>query len=47
MNVAPLDPYYHWLGIPAAQRPPRPHELLGVDETETDPSVIAAAAEKR
>jgi len=39
-----LDPYYRWLGIPAAEQPANHYRLLGLTVFESDPEVIEAAA---
>jgi serine/threonine protein kinase/WD40 repeat protein/formylglycine-generating enzyme required for sulfatase activity len=44
---APFDPYYKWLGIPAAEQPPNCYRLLGIREFEDDPDVIETAADQR
>ena len=45
--AAEFDPYYEWLGIPPAEQPPNHYRLLGVTLFESDPDVIAHAAEQR
>lgn len=42
-----FDPYHKWLGIPPAEQPPNHYRLLGVTLFESDPDVIAHAAEQR
>lgn len=42
-----FDPYHKWLGIPPADQPPNHYRLLGVTLFESDPDVIAHAAEQR
>jgi len=42
-----FDPYYKWLGIPPAEQPPNHYRLLGVTLFESDPDVIANAADQR
>lgn len=42
-----FDPYYKWLGIPGDEQPPSHYRLLGLREFESDPEVIAAAAERQ
>ncbi len=42
-----FDPYHKWLGIPPAEQPPNHYRLLGVTLFESDPDVIANAAEQR
>ena len=42
-----FDPYYQWLGIPTAEQPPNHYRLLGVSLFESNPDVIANAAEQR
>lgn len=42
-----FDPYHKWLGIPPAEQPPNYYRLLGVTLFESDPDVIAYAAEQR
>ena len=41
------DAYTKWLNIPPGPRPPKPHELLGIDPGVTDPGAIDAAAAKQ
>ncbi len=42
-----FDPYYKWLAIPPDEQPPHYYRLLGVQRFETDPDVIATAADQR
>lgn len=42
-----FDPYYIWLGIPREEQPPDHYRLLGIRKLETNPDVIANAAEQR
>ena len=42
-----LDEYESVLGIPPGPRPPNHYELLGLELFESNPSVIAAAADGR
>ena len=42
-----FDPYYKWLGIPPEDQPPHHYRLLGISLFESDPDVIANAAEQR
>jgi antitoxin component YwqK of YwqJK toxin-antitoxin module len=42
-----FNPYYKWLGIPLKDQPPHYYRLLGIEVFETDPEVIALAAEQR
>jgi len=42
-----FDPYHRWLGIPRRHQPPDHYRLLGVDRFESDPEVIADAAERQ
>jgi len=44
---APFDPYAQWLGIPAAEQPPDYYRLLGVQQFESEPAVLARAADER
>src|SRR5262245_41631709 len=39
-----FDPYYQWLGIPAAEQPPNHYRLLGLSLFENDPRIIDQAA---
>jgi hypothetical protein len=43
----PLNPYHKWLGIPLKDQPPDHYRLLGVERFESDPDVIANAADQR
>ena len=43
----PFDPYYQWLGIPAKDQPPNHYRLLGLDDFESNPDVIEAAADRQ
>lgn len=45
--AAPFDPYHRWLGIPPEQQPPDHYTLLGIDQFESAPEVIEAAADQR
>ena len=42
-----FDPYRIWLGIPADEQPPNHYHLLGVGLFESDPEVIANAADRQ
>ncbi len=42
-----FDPYHKWLGIPPEDQPPSYYRLLGLKEFETDPDVIASAADRQ
>ncbi len=42
----PFDPYYNWLGIPAAEQPPHYYRLLGLAPLESNPTVIEHAADR-
>lgn len=42
-----FDPYRKWLGIPPAEQPPHHYRLLGLALFESDPDVIANAADAR
>jgi len=42
-----FDPYHKWLGIPPDQQPASHYRLLGIEDFETDPDVIEAAAERQ
>jgi hypothetical protein len=46
-NGANFDPYLTWLGIRDPQRPPNHYRLLGLEIFESDPEVIAAAADRQ
>ena len=42
-----LDPYHKWLGIPPDEQPPNYYRLLGIGLYESDPEVVAYAADAR
>jgi hypothetical protein len=42
-----FDPYLRWLGIRDPERPPNHYRLLGIDVFESDPDVIATAADRQ
>lgn len=42
-----FDPYLYWLGIRDPLRPPSHYRLLGVDLFESDPEVLANAADRQ
>src|SRR5262245_32210307 len=42
-----FDAYHKWLGIPPAEQPPHFYRLLGLALFESDPDVIAAAADRQ
>jgi len=42
-----FDPYRKWLGIPPDEQPPNHYRLLGLAPFESDPEVIANAADAR
>ena len=42
-----FDPYRKWLGIPSHEQPPNHYRLLGVGLFESDPDVIAGAADRQ
>ncbi len=42
-----FNPYHKWLGIPLNQQPANHYRLLGLEQGECDPDVIAHAAEQR
>lgn len=42
-----FDPYYEWLGIPAAEQPPNFYRLLGIGLFEENAGVIANAADRQ
>ncbi len=42
-----FDPYRKWLGIPPEEQPPNLYRLLGLSHFESDPDVIATAADAR
>jgi len=46
MSVA-FDPYQQWLGIPPSEQPPHYYRLLGIELFESNPEVIARAADQR
>ena len=46
-STAAFDPYHKWLGIPPAEQPPDHYRLLGVTSLESDPDVIAIAADRQ
>jgi hypothetical protein len=43
----PFDPYLHWLGLRDPERPPNHYRLLGVATYESDPDVLASAADRQ
>lgn len=43
----PFDAYYKWLGIRPEEQPPNHYRLLGVAPFESDPDVLANAADQR
>ena len=43
----PFDAYYKWLGISPKDQPPNHYRLLAIDLFETDPDVIASAADRQ
>ena len=43
----PFDPYRKWLGIPRSDQPANHYRLLGIERFESDPDVIANAADGR
>ncbi len=45
--MSSFDPYHKWLGIRDSQRPPNHYRLLGIELGESDPDVIAAAADRQ
>ena len=47
IDVGDFDPYHKWLGIPPGQRPPDHYQLLGIAHFESDPDVIANAADRQ
>ena len=47
MSEHDFDPYYKWLGIPAAEQSPHFYRLLGVSLFETDMEVIENAANRQ
>src|SRR4051794_28200750 len=46
-DASPFDPYYVWLGIPPEDQPPNHYRLLGINDFESDPNVIANAADRQ
>ncbi|MCA9168186.1 MAG: hypothetical protein KDB23_10980, partial [Planctomycetales bacterium] len=42
-----FDPYYQWLGIRDAERPPNHYRLLGIDLFESNEEVIHTAADRQ
>ncbi|MHC4404896.1 MAG: hypothetical protein ACYTG0_35055 [Planctomycetota bacterium] len=42
-----FDPYHKWLGISPKDQPPNHYRLLAIDLFESDPDVIASAADQR
>ena len=42
-----FDAYHRWLGIAPKHQPPTYYRLLGIEEFESDPEVIADAAERQ
>jgi hypothetical protein len=42
-----FDAHYKWLGIPPEDQPPNHYRFLGISMFETDPDVIASAADQR
>ena len=42
-----FDPYYNWLGIPPSEQPANHYRLLGVQQFESNPSVIENAADRQ
>jgi hypothetical protein len=45
--MADIDPYWKWLGIPPHEQPPNCYRLLGIAMFESDPGVIANAADRQ
>lgn len=43
----PFDAYHVWLGIPIEDQPPHHYRLLGIPLFESDPQVIAIAAQRQ
>lgn len=43
----PFNPYHKWLGISPQEQPPHHYRLLGIELFESDPDVIANAADGR
>lgn len=46
-GTSDFDPYHKWLGIPPAEQPANHYKLLGITLFESDPEVIAAAADRQ
>ncbi len=44
--MSEFDPYYTWLGIPAKDQPPTHYRLLAIEKFESNPDVIANAADR-
>ena len=44
---SPFDPYYTWLGIPAAEQPPHHYRLLGLSPFESDLTAISHASDRQ
>jgi outer membrane biosynthesis protein TonB len=42
-----FNAYHKWLGIPPEEQPPNHYRLLGIKVFETDPDVIASAADRQ
>ncbi len=42
-----MDPYHVWLGIPPEEQPPNHYRLLGIALFESQPDVIATAADRQ
>jgi hypothetical protein len=42
-----FDPYHKWLGISPKDQPPDHYRLLAIDRFESDPDVIASAADRQ
>ncbi len=47
MPEEPFDPYHRWLGIPPKDQPPNHYRLLGIEQFESSPDVIGAAADRQ
>jgi len=45
--MVPFDPYLNWLGIPAHEQPANFYRLLGIVLFESNPQVIAQAADRQ